>query len=203
MAKDNNSRGIVLIIIAMTLFAMQDSLIKYIFEKAALYEIFFGRYFVAAVLLFLYVKFKKEKVSLKTYYPFLTLFRVLLHFLAFSAFFISLTYMPLATANALFFSCPFFVSIFAKIFLKDLSNRILLAKKQNDYNKIIAIDNDRRIIIDQIFSKGIKTLSEADINIIKIIAEENENLISEISVATTKSIEKANIKIKAIKGYNL
>ena len=87
--------------------------------------------------------------------------------------------------------------------LKDLSNQILLAKKQNDYNKIIAIDNDRRIIIDQIFSKGIKTLSEADINIIKIIAEENENLISEISVATTKSIEKANIKIKAIKGYNL
>ena len=86
--------------------------------------------------------------------------------------------------------------------LKDLSNRILLAKKQNDYNKIIAIDNDRRIIIDQIFSKGIKTLSEADINIIKIIAEENENLISEISVATTKSIEKANKKMKAIKGYN-
>ena len=87
--------------------------------------------------------------------------------------------------------------------LKDLSNQILLAKKQNDYNKIIAIDNDRMIIIDQIFSKGIKTLSEADINIIKIIAEENENLISEISVATTNSIEKANIKMKAIKGYNL
>ena len=87
--------------------------------------------------------------------------------------------------------------------LKDLSNHILLAKKQNDYNKIIEIDNDRRIIIDQIFSKGIKTLSEADINIIKIIAEENENLISEISVATTKSIEKANKKMKAIKGYNL
>ena len=87
--------------------------------------------------------------------------------------------------------------------LKDLSNRILLAKKQNDYNKIIEIDNDRRIIIDQIFSKGIKTLSEADIKVIKIIAEENENLISEISVATTNSIEKANKKMKAIKGYNL
>ena len=55
MTRDNNSKGIILIIIAMTLFAMQDSLIKYIFEKAALYEIFFGRYFVAAVLLFFYV----------------------------------------------------------------------------------------------------------------------------------------------------
>mgnify|MGYP001245182619 FL=1 len=86
--------------------------------------------------------------------------------------------------------------------LKDLSNQIMLAKEQNDYNKIIGIDNDRRILIDQIFSKGVKTLSEADINIIKVIAEENENLISEISVATTKNIEKANRKMKAIKGYN-
>ena len=119
MSTDNNSKGIVLIIIAMTLFAMQDSLIKFIFEKAALYEIFFGRYFVAAILLFCYIKFKNQKVSLKTHYPILTLVRVVLHFLAFSAFFISLTYMPLATANALFFSCPFFVSIFAKFFLNE------------------------------------------------------------------------------------
>ena len=40
MTRDNNSKGIFLIIIAMTLFAMQDSLIKYIFEKSSLYEIF-------------------------------------------------------------------------------------------------------------------------------------------------------------------
>ena len=70
-------------------------------------------------MLFCYIKFKGQKVTLKTYYPVLTLVRVILHFLAFSAFFISLTYMPLATANALFFSCPFFVSIFAKFFLKE------------------------------------------------------------------------------------
>ena len=66
MHSNNNSKGIVLIIIAMTLFAMQDSLIKFIFEEAALYEIFFGRYFVAALLLFSFIKYKNEKVSLKT-----------------------------------------------------------------------------------------------------------------------------------------
>ena len=119
MNTNNNPQGIILIITAMTFFSMQDALIKFIFEKAALYEIFFGRYFVAAILLFGYIKFKKQKVSLKTYYPNLTLLRVVLHFIAFSAFFISLTYMPLATANALFFSSPFFVSIFAKVFLKE------------------------------------------------------------------------------------
>ena len=118
MATDN-TKGIILVIIAMTFFAMQDALIKFIFEKAALYEIFFARYLIAAILLFGYIKLKKQIVPLKTYYPFLTVLRVLLHFIAFSAFFISLTYMPLATANALFFSSPFFVSIFAKLFLKE------------------------------------------------------------------------------------
>ncbi len=86
--------------------------------------------------------------------------------------------------------------------LKNLSNQIFLAKKQNNYNKIIEIDNDRKVVIDQIFSMGIKLLSEEDIEIIKIIAEENENLVSEISIASTKKIEQANIKLKAIKGYN-
>jgi len=119
MTTDNNSKGIILIMIAMSLFAMQDSLIKFIFEQSSLYEIFFGRYLVAATLLFCYIKFRGQKVTLKTHYPVLTVVRVILHFFAFSFFFISLTYMQLATANALFFSCPFFVSIFAKFFLKE------------------------------------------------------------------------------------
>ena len=119
MNTDNNSKGIVLILIAMSLFSMQDALIKFIFEQSALYEIFFGRYLIAAIVLFVYLKFKGQKVSLKTHYPLLTFIRVSLHFIAFSTFFISITYMQLATANALFFSCPFFVSIFAKFFLKE------------------------------------------------------------------------------------
>ena len=107
MSADNNSKGIVLIMIAMSLFAIQDSLIKFIFEQSALYEIFFGRYLIAAIFLFIYLSFKRQKVSLKTHYPVLTFIRVSLHFIAFSTFFISITYMQLATANALFFSCPF------------------------------------------------------------------------------------------------
>ena len=61
-AQNNNPRGIVLVIIAMSLFAMQDALIKFVFEKSALYEIFFGRYVVASFLLFCFVK--KYKNSL-------------------------------------------------------------------------------------------------------------------------------------------
>jgi len=84
MTTDNNSKGIVLILIAMSLFSMQDALIKFIFEQSALYEIFFGRYLIAAIVLFIYLKFKGQKVSLKTHYPLLTFIRVSLHFIAFS-----------------------------------------------------------------------------------------------------------------------
>ena len=87
--------------------------------------------------------------------------------------------------------------------LKKLSNQILLAKKVDDYDKIISIDKSRKVLIDQIFSKGIKALSEEDIETIKSIAESNENLISEISVASTNKIQSANKKIKAIKGYKI
>ena len=51
MSANNNPKGILLIITAMTFFSMQDALIKFIYEQAALYEIFFGRYFVAAIFL--------------------------------------------------------------------------------------------------------------------------------------------------------
>ena len=87
--------------------------------------------------------------------------------------------------------------------LKKLSNQILLAKKVDDYDKIISIDKSRKVLIDQIFSKGIKALSEEDIETIKSVAESNENLISEISVASTNKIQSANKKIKAIKGYKI
>ena len=87
--------------------------------------------------------------------------------------------------------------------LKNLSDQILLAKKVDDYDKIISIDKSRKVLIDQIFSKGIKALSEEDIETIKSIAESNENLISEISAASTNKIQSANKKIKAIKGYRI
>jgi drug/metabolite transporter (DMT)-like permease len=61
MTADNNSKGIILIMIAMTLFAMQDSLIKFIFEQSALYEIFFGRYLVAAYCCFVTSNLKDKK----------------------------------------------------------------------------------------------------------------------------------------------
>jgi len=110
MDEENNSKGIILVLVSMALFSFQDALIKLVFEKAALYEIYFGRTFIASIILGAYLFLTKQKIKFKTEYPFLTAVRVILHFFAFSFFFISLTYMSLAMANALFFSSPFFIS---------------------------------------------------------------------------------------------
>ena len=117
--ENNNPKGIIFVLTGMALFSIQDSLIKYIFNDVALYELYFGRTIIAAFLLIIFLYFKKEKIVFKTEFPLLTGLRVTLFFLGFSFFYISLTFMTLAMANALFFSSPFFVSILAMLFLKE------------------------------------------------------------------------------------
>ena len=118
-AAQNNTKGILFILIGMIVFSIQDGLIKFIYEDTALYELYLGRTLSAAFFLFCYMKFTKQKVNFKTHYPFLTTLRIICFFFGFSFFYISLTYMSLAMANALFFSSPFFVSILAVIFLNE------------------------------------------------------------------------------------
>ena len=100
-------------------FSIQDSLIKFIFEDIALFELYFGRTLKQSVFLLSFVLITKKTISLKTHYPLLTLIRVVCFFFGFSFFYISLTFMTLAMTSALFFSCPFFMSMFAKFFLKE------------------------------------------------------------------------------------
>jgi len=115
----NNTIGIIYILVAMATFSVHDSILKFIFQKASLYEIYFGRILIAAILSGAFLLIYKKKLTLITHYPILSLIRVILHFLAFSMFFISLTYLSLAVATALYFSTPFFMSIFAKTLLKE------------------------------------------------------------------------------------
>ncbi len=115
----DNTKGIIFILLGMATFSIQDALIKFIYNDAALYELYFGRTLAAIILLISYLKLSNKKIYLKTHYPLLTTIRVICFFFGFSFFYISLTYMTLATANALFFCCPFFVSILAIIFLKE------------------------------------------------------------------------------------
>ena len=53
---NNNPKGIIFVLTGMALFSIQDSLIKYIFNDVALYELYFGRTIIAAFLLIIFLK---------------------------------------------------------------------------------------------------------------------------------------------------
>ncbi len=117
--KNNNTKGILLILAAMLIFAIQDSLMKYIYNSVSLYEVYIIRTVISFILVIIFLKILKKPIVFKTHYPLLTFCRVILFFFGFSSFYISLTIMPLATATALFFVTPFLITIFAKFILKD------------------------------------------------------------------------------------
>jgi len=117
--KNNNPKGILYILLGMMVFAVQDSIMKYIYSFVNLYEVYLVRTLVSLIIILLFLKLTKRPIVFKTQYPLLTFCRVILFFFGFSSFYISLTVMPLATATALFFVSPFLITIFASIFLKE------------------------------------------------------------------------------------
>ena len=117
--KNNNPRGIILILIAMMVFSVQDGIMKHIFSFVSLYEVYLIRTVVSFLLILLFLKLTKKPIVFKTQYPLLTFCRVILFFFGFSSFYISLTVLPLGFATALFFVTPFLITIFAHFFLKE------------------------------------------------------------------------------------
>jgi len=117
--KNNNPKGIIFILLAMLIFSVQDSIMKYIYNYASLYEVYIIRTLVSFAIILLFLTITKKPVIFKTQYPLLTSCRVVLFFFGFSSFYVSLTVLPLVTATALFFVTPFLITIFAKFFLKE------------------------------------------------------------------------------------
>ena len=76
----NNPKGILFILIGMGFFSVQDALIKFVYNDAALYELYFGRTIAALFLLISFLKFSNKEIKLKTYYPVLTSIRVICFF---------------------------------------------------------------------------------------------------------------------------
>ena len=117
--QNNNPRGIILILLAMMVFSIQDGIMKHIYTFVSLYEVYLIRTVVSFVLILIFLIITKKPIVFKSQYPILTLCRVILFFFGFSSFYISLTVLPLGTATALFFVTPFLITIFAHFFLKE------------------------------------------------------------------------------------
>ena len=94
--KNNNPKGIILILIGMFIVSFMDATFKYINTSVNLYEAYFVRTLISFGVIASYLKITNKPIIFTTHYPLLTSIRVILFFFGFSSFYISLTIMPLA-----------------------------------------------------------------------------------------------------------
>jgi drug/metabolite transporter (DMT)-like permease len=119
MVKENNSLAIFYIIAGMTVFSVQDTLVRILSSEVSILQIMFLRSIVGLSVLFLILKIKKIPIIFSSQYPLLTIIRSILFMFAFLFYYIGLAYLPYAVTTALFFTTPFFITILSKIFLKE------------------------------------------------------------------------------------
>ena len=114
--KNNNPRGIILILLAMLVFSVQDGIMKHIYSFVSLYEVYLIRTVVSFSLIIIFLKLTKKPIIFKSQYPLLTFCRVILFFFGFSSFYVSLAVLPLSTATAFVFCYSFSNYNFAHFF---------------------------------------------------------------------------------------
>jgi len=118
--QENTPKAILLMLLGMSVFAIQDALIKIISSETNLFLIYFTRSLIGGTLLYLYLYIRKEPIIFKTHYPKLTILRGCLFFISFTLYYFSLTKLSLAKAITLFFVSPFFITIFSIILLSEV-----------------------------------------------------------------------------------
>jgi len=111
--------GILLILLGMSFFSVQDVLIKLIIIESSVFQIMVFRAFFGSVILILFLYFTNREIKFGSHYPVIAIVRGVLFFFGFSLFYISITKITLAEANALFFVNPIFVTILSVLFLKN------------------------------------------------------------------------------------
>ena len=117
MTLDNNIKAIILVVIGMFVFSIQDALIKVISDSVNIYVIYIVRSIIGLLAILIYCKLKHIKLIFKTHYPITTSFRVSGFFLGFSLYYFSLSKISLPEAVTLFFVSPFFVTIASKFLI--------------------------------------------------------------------------------------
>ncbi|MDU8942012.1 DMT family transporter [Ovoidimarina sediminis] len=105
------SRGILLLILAMVLISINDMLIKGLSDRFPLHQIVLIRSMVAIVLTMVFIRWEGGFRILRTDRPWLHAFRALLLVGANLFYFAALATLPLAEANALFFVAPILITL--------------------------------------------------------------------------------------------
>ena len=112
--------GILLILFGMSLFCIQDIFIKLIINDTSILQILVFRAFLGFIFLTGYLYINKKKITYTSNYPIIAIIRGTLFFVGFIFFYISLTKIPLAEANAFFYKSHY--SYFSFIFFTQKPN---------------------------------------------------------------------------------
>lgn len=111
----DDKKGIILVVVSMTIFAVQDILIKFLSVDISMFQILFCRAIIGVLLISIYLKLSHKPLKLGTAYPFLSTCRGLLFFFGYSAFYFAQSKVPIANATVLFLVSPFFITIMSII----------------------------------------------------------------------------------------
>ena len=110
--------GLLLILLGMSLFSIQDVFIKLISDRVSIMQILFFRASLGTLLLICFLRLRGSPIKFGSFYPKIAIFRGVTFFIGFTLFYVSISKISLAEANSLFFSNPIFVTIFSIYFLK-------------------------------------------------------------------------------------
>jgi drug/metabolite transporter (DMT)-like permease len=112
---EDDKKGIILVVAAMTIFVVQDILIKFLSDDISMFQIMFCRSIIGVLLISTYLKLSNKPLKFGTNYPFLSTCRGLLFFFGYSAFYFAQSKVPIANAMVLFLVSPFFITIMSII----------------------------------------------------------------------------------------
>lgn len=114
---DAPTMGIILIIVGISVFSVQDIIIRLLSGGYSAFEIMFVRGLVALGPMALLVRWQGGFSTLRTDHPVLNALRGLLMVCSYVMFYTSLTVMPIADATAIFFVSPLVITALSVIFL--------------------------------------------------------------------------------------
>ncbi|MBL6850092.1 MAG: DMT family transporter [Planktomarina temperata] len=116
---NDDKRGIIFIFIGMSLFSIQDILVRKLSDVGSLIQVMTIRGLVGGLLLIWFLRATGRTVSIKSAYPKLAVIRVFIFFCGFLCFYFALGEMELAEVTSLFFFSPIFVTLISKFVFKN------------------------------------------------------------------------------------
>ena len=119
LTNDRALLGISLVVIGLSLFALQDMTMKYFSTRYSAIQIVFVRSLVAMVPITLMVLLSSGRQGLRSNKPGLSLLRGLLGFLSYIGYYLAIAALPLAEVVAIVFLAPIIVTMLSALLLRE------------------------------------------------------------------------------------